>query len=70
MEERNANYPKGIDMGPQRVVRSLSEESIITAVSGHFTGGLPENISKNKAFESFGFRRDHHSEHPPAKKHE
>ena len=66
MEERNANYPKGIDRGPQRVVRSLCEESIFTAVSNSFTGGLSENISKRKAFRGLDFVSDKSFRQPTA----
>lgn len=52
MEERNANYPKGIDRGPQKVIRQLKDESVLTAILGNFQGGL-RNIPLRKPFKDF-----------------
>ncbi len=50
MEERNANNPGGIDMGPYRIVHPDMNESIITAIPSQFRGGIEDSVSPKKAF--------------------
>lgn len=48
MEERNANNPGGIDMGPYRIVHPDMNESIITAIPSQFRGGIEDSCHLKK----------------------
>lgn len=56
MQERNANNPRGIDRGPQRIVSNYSDESIIAAIPSSFTGGA-DGVSSRDAFQRNIFAR-------------